>query len=104
MEDEKRAADLGVRAVRLGVFRPLLAHARTQREPAPVFERALKRTADAQEHVTLDAPMIGLVALRVLDHANTNITKRLRAPHSKAVLALVLRTFNLRPIGSAEWN
>ena len=68
--------------MRLRIICDLVRHARHERERAAILEFRLKLARNAQENVTLDAPMIGEIARRVLDHANTNGAKLLGTPKS----------------------
>ena len=57
-----------------------------------------------QKNMPFDAPVVGEVARRVLDHADTNFPEALRPPVSVPALTLVFRPWDLRPVGDPEWN
>jgi len=58
----------------------LVACAWSEDECPSVGKLGMKFAFQAQQNVTLGAPMIGKVARAILNHANSNITKLLRAP------------------------
>ena len=104
IDDEKLRPKLRVGAVRFCVVCDLVAHARLERELAPIFKLGVKFTFGAQKYVTLDTPVICEVAGRVLDHADTDVSKLPGAPVSDTTFAFVFASLDLRPVSRAERN
>ena len=90
--------------MRLRIVRHLVAHARGQQEQVAIRQFGLQFPRDAEENVTLVAPMIGSVAGRVLDQPHSDPPKLLRAPSSHAGLAGVLDGIDLLPISDPKRN
>lgn len=88
--------------MRFRVIRDLIAHSRFQCEFSTVFEFGDEFALNAQQDVTFDAPVIGKIPRRVLDHAHPDIAKVPGTPVSQSGFALMLGGFNLRPVGSAK--
>ena len=88
--------------MRFRVIRDLVAHSRFQREFSAVFKFSDEFALDAQQDMAFDAPVIGEIPRRVLDHAHPDIAKVPGTPVSQPGFALVLGGFNLRPVGSAK--
>ena len=80
----------------------LITHARHERKAPPVLQIGMELTFDAQENVTLHAPMVGEVARLVLDHAHADASEVLGSPVCAAALALVLGRRDLRPVGGSK--
>lgn len=88
--------------MRFRVIRDLVAHSRCQCEFSAVFEFSDEFALDAQQDVAFDAPVIGEITRRVLDHAHPDIAKMPGTPVSQAGFTLVLGGFNQRPVGGAK--
>jgi hypothetical protein len=81
--------------VSFSVIGDLVAHAWPERECSAVFELGMKLTFRAQKDVALDAPMIGSVPGRVLDHPDADGSEVLGSPVGAAALAFVFGSGNL---------
>jgi hypothetical protein len=84
--------------------RNLVAHAGSQREPAPVRELGLELALDAEEDVALHAPMVREVSRGVLDDAHADAPEGSRPPVRAPGLTFVLGRLDLAPVGRTEWN
>src|SRR5258706_10396778 len=82
----------------------LVAHARGQHERATVGELCVQLAFEAQEDVSLRAPVIGAIAGRVIDHAYANGAEILRAPQRLAGLSWMLRGRHTGPVRGSEGN
>src|SRR5690349_11785986 len=72
VDDEQRRTRVRARAMRLGVVSDLIAHPRRQLESSAVGELRLETAGDAEQNVSLLAPMISAIAARVFNEADTN--------------------------------
>ena len=81
--------------MRFRVIRHLVADARGQNEFPAVGKFGVQFAFEAQQNVSLLAPVIGQVAGTVLDHAHTLAVKLLRAPGCQACFSLVFRGSDL---------
>src|SRR4051812_24016117 len=88
----------------LRVVGDLIAHAGTEPKCAPIGELRLEIAGDAQQNVSLLAPMVSAISSRVLDHANTNGSKLASAPKGDSGFAGVLGCLDSAPVGRAERN
>ena len=75
---------------RIAVIGYLVAHARREPEPAPVFQFCFKLAFQNEKDVASLTPMIGHIAGAVFDHANAQVTYAERAPYYLAALARML--------------
>jgi hypothetical protein len=66
--------------VGLRIVCDLVAHSRLERVSPAILELGMKFTLKTQEYVPLDAPMIGEIARRVLNHANADAPEVLSTP------------------------
>ena len=80
----------------------LIADARTKLKPASVKKFRLEFAGEAKENVALLAPVVGTVAGRILDHADTNRTKLPGTPKSYASLSRMFGGFDCSPIRDTE--
>ena len=87
---------------RIAEIRHLIAHARLQREPAPIAQFSLEFAFEHIEHVTSVAPVIGEVARRILDHADTKVADVERAPQRFAGNAGMRGRGHPAPVGDGE--
>ena len=85
-----------------GPIRDLIAHAGAELKAAPIAELGLERACETEENVSLLAPMVGVVARRVFNHANANRTEGPGPPASRAGLAGVLSRGDRSPISGAK--
>ncbi len=81
--------------VRFGIVRNLITHARPERELAAVLQLSMQLAFRAKEYVAFHAPVIGQIPRGVLNHANSDISKVLRAPIGSPALATMFRSFDL---------
>ncbi len=88
--------------MRLRIVRNLVAHPGGQPEEAAIRQLGLQLPGDAEENVTLVAPMIRSVAGRVFDQPHSDLPKLLRAPSRHAGLARVLDGIDLLPISDPK--
>ena len=82
----------------------LITHARLEDKCAAIFQFRVQFTLKAKQYVSLAAPMVSEITLRVFDHANADVAEMLRAPVSCATVSLVLGLVDAGPIGGSEWN
>src|SRR5512145_404117 len=88
----------------LRLIRNLVTDARCEDEFTTVRKLRLQLAVQAQEYVTLFAPVIGSIVRRILNHPDTNLAKLLRPPKGYPRLAAVSRGLDFRPIGDAKGN
>src|SRR5678815_2024849 len=88
--------------MRLGVVGYLIAHPRAQREDPAVSQLGVELALGAKKDVTLDAPVIGEIARRVLHHAYADSPEDPGPPERHAALTSMLRALDLRPVGRAK--
>ena len=82
----------------------LITHARLEDKCAAIFQFRVQFALKAKQYVSLAAPMVSEITLRVFDHANADVAEMLRAPVSCATVSLVLGLVNAGPIGGSERN
>ena len=82
----------------------VIARAGDEGEGAPICELGEQLALEAQQHVTLLAPMIGQVARGVLDHPDPDPPELAGAPVGIAALPCVLGRRDRRPVGGSEWE
>ena len=75
--------------MRLGVVADLIAHARVERESATIFQFGVQLPFEAEQNMTLPAPMIGHIARAVLNQANPYFPKLASAPIRRTGLAWI---------------
>jgi len=95
INDEELRAGLGRGAMRFCPVRHLVADARCQDEFPAIGQLGVQFALEAQQDVSLLAPVIGQVAGAVLHHAHAEGVELLRAPGSYASFAFVFRMDNL---------
>src|SRR5512142_2415968 len=104
IDDEELRARAGARTVRLRMVGDLVAHAGTQRERTPIGELRVQLALEAEQHVTLLAPVVGHVSGAVLDHAHADRAELARSPMGHTALAAMRRGLDARPVDCREWN
>ena len=72
----------------LGTVGDLVAHPGTEVESPPVAELGLELTGEAQQDVSLLAPVVRTISCRILDHANAD---RAELEDSKRLLRGLMR-------------
>jgi len=82
----------------------LIAHAGTEPKRAAVGELRLEIARDAQQNVSLLAPMVCAISSRVFDHANSNGSELARAPKGDSSFAGVFGCLDGAPVGRPERN
>src|SRR4051812_47085592 len=80
----------------------LIAHARPQSECATIRKLGIQLPAQAEENVSLFAPVICAVSSGVIHHPHTDGAELAGAPHSGTSLAVVIRRLDGAPVGGAE--
>ena len=80
----------------------LVTDARRQDELAAVSKLCLQLTLQAKQDVAFLAPMIGCIAWRIFNHADTDLAQLLRPPIGSARISLMSRWLYLRPVGEFE--
>jgi len=90
--------------MRFGVVRDLVA--RTGHEPkrAAVAQLRLELAAEAEEDVSLFAPVIRAISRRVFDHANAHEAELARAPARDTRVSAVLGDIDGIPVRGAKWD
>jgi len=58
----------------------LITHARLEDKCAAIFQFRVQFALKAKQYVSLAAPMVSEITLRVFDHANADVAEMLRAP------------------------
>src|SRR5262249_17248110 len=99
VDDEQLGALLGLRAVRLAAVGHLIAQAGSEDEDPAIGKLGREPTAQAEEDVPLAAPVVGLVARRVLDLAHADRAELASAPEREPGLAGMTRRLDRRPVG-----
>ena len=79
--------------MRFGLVSHLITHPGFEDKGAAVGQFGMEFTLDAQQDMPLDAPMIGDLARRIIDHAHPEIAKLAGTPQGMAALARVLGWF-----------
>src|SRR5262245_65522146 len=82
----------------------LIAHSGQQRERTPIRKIRVQLAVNAEDDVSLLAPMIGDVAGRVVDHADADVAELARPPRCRPGLARMTRRLDVGPVGSAARN
>lgn len=77
------------------IVRNLVTNARREDKLATVRKLRLQFALQAQQYVTLLAPVIGQVVRRVFNHPDTDCAKLLRPPESHPGLAVMTRGLDL---------
>src|SRR3954464_1118863 len=67
-------------------------------KPCSVSTFDVEKAAEAQQHVTLRAPVVGEVSGSVLDHAYAYIAKCAGTPNSATLVARMFGGSNLSPV------
>src|SRR3569833_4623684 len=91
VHNEEARAARGVRTVRVGAVRDLIAHARLEHEGAAVLELGRQLARDTEKDVALLAPVIGRVARRIVAHPPADVAELPRTLFGRVGVALVLR-------------
>src|SRR5688572_12462969 len=102
IHNEEARARSGRRAVRRGVVRDLVAHARGQLVGGAIRELGIEFALEAEQEMSLRAPVIGEIAGGVIHHAHAHVTKHARAPVRLAAFTRMARAFDARPVDDAE--
>ena len=87
--------------MRLAAIGDLVAGAGGQHELAPVGELGMQLAFQAQQDVSLGAPVIRQIAGRVLHHSYADISELPGAPPGDAGVALVFGALDFRPVWQA---
>jgi hypothetical protein len=82
----------------------LVAHSRLQHVTAAVRQLRNELTLQAQQNVTLAAPMIREVTSRILNHTDTDRAELTGAPQRHPLCARMLGMRQLRPVDHGEWQ
>src|SRR6185436_2194488 len=80
VHNEQPRALVGVRAMLAVVVGNLIAHAGRELERAPVLQVGDEFAVDAEDDVTLAAPVIGDVARRIVDEPHADVAELPGAP------------------------
>src|SRR5665647_2308494 len=104
VDDEESRPCLGMRSVRLGVLRYLIAGAGLKDEAAAVFQLRHQLSFQDQQHMAAAAPVVRQVAGGVLHHAHSNVPHLERPPIGLARLTRVLGGRDRAPVHDAEGN
>src|SRR5262245_37152967 len=88
--------------MRLGAVGHVVTHAGSERETPAVRELGVERAFQAEQEMTLAAPVIRQVARRILEHAHAHLAEMPRAPARVAVGTRVAGDFDLAPVDSPE--
>ena len=88
--------------MRFGAVRDLIAHPRREDEDSAIIQFGMQFAFEAQEDVSLAAPVIRQVAGGVIHHAHPDGVKLLRAPQGNPRFTIVFHCFDLRPIRRAK--
>ena len=86
----------------LGVVSDLVAHARRERKGATVFQFGVQLALQAQQYMSLAAPVICEVSGTVVDPSHSHTAERAGAPPCCAGLTGVRNGFDGRPVGDAK--
>src|SRR3954464_4200143 len=104
VHNKEPCALVGVRAVRAVFVGHLIAHAGLQRERAAVVQVSDQLAIDAEDDVTLAAPVIGHIARRIIDEPHPDVAELLGAPGRLAHITLVGGGRDAHPVSRAERN
>jgi hypothetical protein len=102
VHNEEARAARGIRTMRVGAVRDLVAHAGREREGAAILEVGGQFTVDAEQDVAFLAPVVGLVARRIVDHPHANVAELARPPRCGARLARMHGRRDRAPVGRSE--
>src|SRR5256885_16653432 len=91
VHNEQPRALVGVRAMLAVVVGHLIAHAGRKLERAPVLQVGDEFAIDAEDDVTLAAPVIRDVARRIVNEPHADIAELPGSPGGEARVALVRR-------------
>lgn len=86
------------------IVRNLITGAGFQDELPAVLELGMQLAFKTQQDVSFRTPMVGEVAGRVFDHADSYRAEVTGPPQRGAYFPFMFRRFDLRPIGGAEGN
>ena len=86
----------------LGLIGNLIAHARVQGEGAPIVQFRLQLSLQAQQNVSLAAPVVGQIVRAVLHHAHTDSAKLASPPPRNACFTWVFCARDAGPICGAK--
>src|SRR5688572_16922810 len=104
VNDEEPGAALRGRAVRLGIVGDLVTHAGAEHELASVLQLGVQLAFDAEQDVSLAAPVVRDITRRVLDHAHADAAEIASPPVCSTSITRVRRRLDRRPVRGAEWN
>ena len=104
IDDEQRRACPAVGSVRFGAIGDLIADARTKLESPAVAKLGFEVAGEAEQNVSLLAPVIGAIAGRVLDHANADPAEFSGAPQRGARFARVFGGRDRGPVRGSKRN
>ena len=102
IHDKQPRARRRARAMRIGAIGDLIAHAGLEHERASVLELGRQFAVDAKQDVPLAAPVVGDIARRIVDHADTDLAELARAPGRFAGIARMPGRRDGRPVGRSE--
>src|SRR5262249_45039657 len=102
IHNEQARTLVGARAMRLGAIGDLVAHARCERERAPVGKIGAEFAIYAEQDVPFLTPMIGDVARRILDKPQANVAELPGPPSRNAAITPMQSGLNARPVGGPE--
>ena len=88
--------------MRFGAIGDLVTDPRGKHELTPISQFGVQFSLEAEQNVSLGAPVISEVARGVLDHAHTQIAEGTGLPLSEPLFALVTGALQLRPISEAK--
>src|SRR6478672_400779 len=104
VDDEQGRTRDRRRSMRVGVIRDLVARTRNEPKRAAVAQFRLELAAQAEEDVSLLAPVVRTISCRILDHANADRAELARARSSDTRFSSMLRDFEAVPVRGAEGN
>ena len=87
-----------------GMVRDLVTRTRHEPERATVAQLRLELAAETEEDVSLLAPMIRTISLRIFDHAHAHESEQACAPARDACFSAMLGDLEGVPVRRAEWN
>ena len=88
--------------MRLGAIGDLIAHAGAELKATAIAELRLEAPCDAEENVSLLAPVVGAVPRRVLNHTDTNRAEVAGTRAGDAGFAMMFGRSDRGPIGGAK--
>jgi len=90
--------------MRFGGVAHVVAHARPQCEVTAVGEFGLELSLEAQEEVTLGAPVVGEIARGIFEHSNPHVAEVARAPVRLPLLPGMRDALDGVPVDDAKWQ